>query len=288
MQAAVAQKAATDKLQSVALCVQGNGLSQFDQFVHTSPGQGEWSTAPLVSLMDYNLSLGENRVGNLWSPFVDLASGINNTRFFHEVGKVPNSAKIKGAERQPFVTTSWFPPSDLVKSDGTSATPLDLSQHQPFQNGTLRGGDNNMEYTQTAENRVFWETMLNNGKAFCQLDQLTLFDYLDEDDVPLSLAMPCAERVPMITALAPDGNVTVEFTSLTPVGQPVDDTTKMERRETSEANIKIKFDGALKSVLVFPFTDGKNPDSCAVQAFARLVFVAQQAAGGGGGGAGGE
>ncbi|MBO7687486.1 MAG: hypothetical protein J6V72_13930 [Kiritimatiellae bacterium] len=264
-----------------------NGLSQFDQFVHTSPGQGEWNTAPLVSLMDYNLSVGDQKMGrNLWSPFVDLASGFNNTRFFHEVGNVPTSSKIKGAQRQPFVTASWFPPSDddFAKSDGTSSRPLDLSQHQPFQPGTMLAGNHNMEYTQTAENRVFWETMLNNGKAFCQMDQLTLFDYLDEDDVPLSLAMPCAERVPMITALAPDGDVSVSFTSLTPVGDPQIDTGKMEQREISEANIKITFGGmALKSTLVFPFKDGKTPVGCTVQAYGRLVFVAQQAAGGAGG-----
>ena len=264
-----------------------NGLSQFDQFVHTSPGQGGqevWSTAPIVSIMDYNLSVGETKMGNLWSPFVDLASGFNNMRFFYEVGKVPNSPKIKGAERQPFVTASWFPPSDstFAKSDGTSSTPLDLSQHQPFQNGTLKGANHTMDFTQTAENRVFWETMLNNGKAFCQMDEQTLFDYLDEDDVPLSLAMPCVERVPMITALAPGGNVQV---AIVPFPAPTGGQSGNVWVETSQAKIQIDLQGMdLSTTLLYPFKDGKEPVECTAQAFARLVFVAQQAAGGGGGG----
>ena len=262
-----------------------NGLSQFDQFVHTSPGQGEWTTAPLVSLMDYNLSVGDQKMGrNLWSPFVDLASGFNNTRFFYEVGKgAENGSKIKGAERQPFVTASWFPPSDddFAKSDGTSSTPLDLSQHQPFQPGTMKGGIHNMEYTQTAENRVFWETMLNNGKAFCQMDQLTLFDYLDEDDMPLSLAMPCAERVPMITALAPVGTVNMTFMPLDMQNpSEVVNESATRRKKYFDVKVKMEFSGlGLSSTLVFPFKDGTVPKVSA-QAFARLVFVAEANGGG--------
>ena len=263
-----------------------NGLSQFDQFVHTSPGQGEWTTAPLVSLMDYNLSVGDQKMGrNLWSPFVDLASGFNNTRYFYEVGKgAENGPKIKGAERQPFVTASWFPPSDddFAKSDGTSAKTLDLSQHQPFQPGTMKGGDHNMEYTQTAENRVFWETMLNHGKAFCQMDQLTLLDYLDEDDVPLSLAMPCAERVPMITALAPVGDVSVEFVSPGATPSETVNESATVRKKYYDTKIKIGFTGmGMSSTLLFPFKGGKTPVGCTAQAFARLVFVGEAAGGGG-------
>ena len=262
-----------------------NGLTDFDQFVHISPGQGEWTAAPLVSLMDYNLSIGEDgKAGLLWSPFSKLASGLNNSRFFY-LSTGMNNPLVKGAERQPFVTASWFPPSDstFAKSDGTSSTPLDLSQHQPFKTELLTKTGANIDDAIRDDGSWFWQTMNKNGHAFCVLDYATLLDYLDEDDVPLSLAMPCTERVPMITALAPGGNMGVAFTPLTSVGPGAQSGNVWV--ETSQAKIQITLQSMdLSTTLLFPFKDGKAPAGCTAQAFARLVFVAQQAAGGGGGG----
>ena len=261
-----------------------SGMDQFDQCVHISPGQGEWATAPLVSLMDYNLSIGEQRIGNLWSPFVDLACGANNTRFLYEASgaAVP---KVKGAERQPFVTSSWFPPSQLVKSDGTSSTPLDLSQNPPFPPGLVENDGANLQTVlDSTGSQKFWETMYLNSHALCILDQFTLFDYLDKNDVPVSLAMPCAERVPMLAALAPYNHPQVEFV---PAAQPQEEAIDADhKRKIYETKIKITTSGmGLSSTLVFPFSGGKTPVGCTAQAFARLVFVGEAAGGGGGGGA---
>ncbi len=271
-----------------------SGMPDFDARVHTAPGQGEWPDAPLVSMMDYNLSVGKQSMGSLWSPFFKLACGDNNSRFFY-IGANAGNLYVEAAARQPFVTSSWFPPSDseFAKSDGTPNTPLDLSLRQPFKIGTMKNGAVNMAFTQTAEDRDngggFWQTMLNNGKLLCQLDELTLFDYLDEDNVPLSLAMPCAERVPMITSLAPVGNVAVELTA--PDMTNPSDTEELgntRRKKYYDAKIKITPQSlALRSTLLFPFRDGKAPVGCTVQAFARLVFVGEAAAAGGGAAAAG-
>ncbi len=264
-------------------------IKDFDDSVHGS--RSGWASAPLVSLMDYNLSVGAKN-GSLRAPFYEyISGGVNGNTFYGGGGGVSalNTPYVKDAERQPFVTASWFPPSDsnFAKSDGSSSTPLDLSQHQPFQNGTLKSGNHTMDFTQTAENRVCWETMLNNGKAFCQMDEQTLFDYLDEDDVPLSLAMPCVERVPMITALAPGGNVQVAITPLAPAGTGTGGQSGSVWVESSQAQIQITLGSMeLSTTLLFPFKDGKTPVDCTAQAFARLVFVAQQTAAGGGGGGG--
>jgi len=262
-------------------------MDRFDELVHNPPGQ--WSTAQLVSLMDYNLVIGSERLGHIWSPFVDLASGANNTRFFYEASS-QSSPYVRGAERQPFVTGSWFPSGEYLKSDGSANTPLDISQARsaPFMPGLLENESANlMTVFSGASNQEFLKTMYQNGHAFCMLDPFTLFDYLDKNDVPLSLAMPCAERVPMITALAPvplPANI-VEFTPMTQVGTPQITT---EWRETSEVNIKVNAVGmGLKSTILFPFNDGGGNGKrvnkpCTAQAFARLVFVAGAAGGAGG------
>ena len=257
------------------------GMNTFDQLVHTAPGDGQWTTAPLVSIMDYNLSVGPDPMGPLFSPFFKTINGSNEGRFFYGATGADN-IYVKGAERQPFVTSSWFPQNEFVKSDGSASTPLDISQNPPFPDNLLEDekADINSVFLGCA-NRNFWTTMLTDGHAFCLLEYLTLFDYLDKNDVPLSLAMPCVERVPMITALAPVGNPKVEFTTTAPVGTP--DKSKGVWLETREVKIKITANGmGLRSTLIFPFSGGKPPDTYTAQGFARLVFVASGAAAGGG------
>ena len=250
-----------------------NGMDAFDRLVHTEPGNGQWTTAPLVSMMDYNLSVGTDTMGPLWSPFFKLVNGDNTRSYFYGATGSGN-IYVKGAERQPFITSSWFPPNEFMKSDGSANTPLDISQNAPFTPNLLE--DDNVSLSQVladSSSREFWKATYQNSHAFCIIDQFTLFDYLDKNDVPISLAMPCAERVPMVTALAPVGNLQVEFTSMEQIGEP--DKSGGEWRETSEAKIKITANGlGLSSTLLFPFSGGKQPDGYTAQAFARLVFVA--------------
>ena len=257
------------------------GMNNFDQFVHTAPGDGQWTTAPLVSIMDYNLSVGPDQMGPLWSPFFKLVNGDNTRSYFYGATGADN-IYVKGAERQPFVTSSWFPQNELVKSDGSASTPLDISQNPPFTPNLLEDEGVGLSHVLgDSSPREFWKAAYQNGHAFCILDQFTLFDYLDKNDVPLSLAMPCAERVPMLTALGPVGNLQVEFTPMTSTGPA--DTSGGEWRETSEAKIKITANGlGLSSTLLFPFSGGKTPETYTAQGFARLVFVAGGAAAGGG------
>ena len=261
-----------------------SGMNTFDQRVHTAPGDGQWTTAPLVSVMDYNLSVGSDAMGPLWSPFFKNVNGdVRGTLFYIATGA--NNIYVKGAERQPFVTSSWFPPNEFARSDGSASTPLDISQNPPFTPSLLED-DNASLVTVLGDSspREFWKATYQNGHAFCILDQFTLFDYLDKNDVPLSLAMPCAERVPMLTALAPVGDVEVEFTPMTPTGEP--EKSGGEWRETSEAKIKITPKGlGLSSTLLYPFSGGRPPEGFTAQGFARLVFVAGGGAAAGGGGA---
>ncbi len=260
-----------------------SGMGQFDQRVHTAPGNGQWTTAPLVSLMDYNLSIGPDQVGPIWSPFFKQANGDNNSQYFYGASGSGNPY-VKGAERQPFVTSSWFPPNEYAKSDGSASTPLDISHVKgaPFTQGAL-GNENATLMTVLGDTSPleFWQATYQNDHAFCLLDQFTLFDYLDKNDVPLSLALPCAERVPMLTALAPVGAPQVEFVPAPTSPSEIVNVSETERKKYYDTKMKITLGGmGLNAVLAFPFSGGKQNVSCSAQAFARLVFVGEDAAGG--------
>lgn len=256
------------------------GMDSFDKAVHTPR---DWPSAPLVSIMDYNLSVGTENGDDLRSPFYDYVKGDIRGRFFY--GGAGGTPMVRRAERQPFVTTSWFPPSEYAKSDGTADTPLDISRNPPFSPSLLMDDSASLARVLSDTSPLeFWKAMYQNSHAFSILDQFTLFDYLDVNDVPLSLAMPCAERVPMITALAPVGDVKVEFTPMEKASEEANEG-KGVFLVKSEAKIKITFGGmGLSSSIVFPFNDGgtgqRQNKNYSAQAFARLVFVANGAAGG--------
>ena len=184
---------------------------------------------------------------------------------------IPASVTSVGA--YAFARCSGLIGGVIGQTDGMALMSLDYSQNHPFSPSLLKSDNANLAHVLLDTSfREFWKASYQYGHALCILDQYTLFDYLDRNDVPISLAMPCAERVPMITTLAPVGTVQVEFTPMRVVGT---DTSYGVWRETSEANIKITANGlGLSSSLLFPFSGGKPPDGYTAQGFARLVFVA--------------
>ena len=261
-------------------------MKEFDRRVHTNRGDGEgWKDAQLVSIMDYNLSAGDVNKGNFYSPFGEMVidnggKPINNKLTFYRSATSRDADDIKGARRQPFVTTSWFPSNELVKCGTSFNTPLDISQTPPFPQNVLQDPvadlDSVLLDANVGMSKVFWDAMVKDRHVFCGLDRFSLFDYLDENDVPLSLAMPCVERVPMITALAPvaSSSVKVEFSSAQPTEEQIDETHKKKIYNT---NIKMELGGmGLRTVVVYPFREGDEPKTFTTEAFARLVFVGEK------------
>ena len=252
----------------------GSGFAEFDEFVHEkrytrNQGQSEsvsenWKQAPFVSLMDYNLGMGAVRpvAGLFYSPFSCFVSGETRSGGFY--GGVSDDIR-KRVERQPFVTDSWFPRSEYevaqMKIDAETPSFHDIAQYQPFQPGVKTTvGDVDVGLKQE-----FWRQMRDEGRVFCAQDTYMLYDYLDEDNVPLSLAIPCAERVPMVTALGPLQGLRVEFSQEDPVQEGL--------KKTYDIKIKVT-PPQLSSGIVFPFMKGSGEDgSYDVQAFMRLVFV---------------
>lgn len=159
----------------------------FDAFIK-KVNEDSFSTR-LVSLADYNLANGSKNYGDtgLPSPFYDYIK--NSKQAFYD-GYDPNLIKM-----QKFVTDSWYP------STNTNAKALvltDDAKGQPFD-----GKDESLDDLQKNGNEAF--RIFRERLDLASLG--ALYDYVDEDNVPISLAIPTIERAPMLTGiqLVPSG-----------------------------------------------------------------------------------
>ena len=245
-----------------------SGHDTFDKLTHT--GLPDWPSAPLVSLMDYNLAMESKTAGIIYSPFSFLLSGKTKNDGFY--GGLRGSEAVNRARRQSFVTDSWFPRSSYESSLDLK----DLTECQPFRPGVLSPGRRGTFWEASELSNVnddFLETMLRDGYALSNYDLMTLWDYLDDDSVPISLATPCAERVPMVTTLGMTGSLGVKFEeSAQPEQKDVSDT---ERWKIFNISMSVDDLPTIVTEAVFPFMSGSGDDErrYEVQAFTRLVFV---------------
>ncbi len=224
------------------------------------------STWQFVSMLDYALAM-RNGAGGFESPF------------YKWIGKTSSGAMYDGndddAKDQVFVTDSWMPddPNDLNRADAI----VDLNDRtesnkggQPFpQQNFMKGGMTFEQTTMAASDFLFRAVKgrTPNGDGgknviMSPVDYATLYDYLDRDDEPVSLAMPCTERVPMIAAVGVQG-LSVQI-KLTPTGDPEKKTEVLgDKTVTTEithyamdANSIIP--GNLATAIVFPFKRGSE------------------------------
>ncbi len=165
-----------------------------------SRGAAAKATTEYVSLLDYNLAFGAQPggVGSVLKPYF--------YSWIHDSGSKENfyggttGDPIDRALRQPFVTDSFWAATNLP------ANMVDLATlaGQPYQSGVNQDRSSLQDAVQRSGTR-FLQNAISYG-VLGNADPLTLFDYLDHDDVPLSLAMPSAECVPMVTAVELIGN----------------------------------------------------------------------------------
>lgn len=146
------------------------------------------SLVPLISVADLNLSLYYNGFQDFspFSKYVDqnLASILSGYDNYGIGGKAD-------LRQLTLVTDGWYPSS---KED---ITKLDLADpvNQPFPASMLQG-----------ENPIPAGTIMDHGSVaaiklrdkISRIGLLTLYDYLDENSIPASLAIPQVERTPMI------------------------------------------------------------------------------------------
>ena len=169
------------------------------------------SKVPLVSLADFNLAAYD--WGGLSSlsgvPFCDYIQGNGNKDFVES----SSDQKSEALRSMAIVTDSYFPKSSETadssssssssssgSGSSSSATTYSLldEKYQPFTFSQLR--NKNMKLNQVLDYESIGANWLFNN-SLCGLSLAALWDYLDEDSVPLSLAIPTTERVPMIVAM---------------------------------------------------------------------------------------
>lgn len=215
---------------------------------------------PLVSLADLNLAIGN---GN--SAFSCPAAVVSPfSRYIGSAGAQDFVVSISGSDSEmvrnmAFVTDSYFPKAAATGDDADYD--LNDPQYQPFSASDLKQTTMSLMSVLTHSSKGV--SRLNESLAAIGLG--ALWDYLDEDSVPISLAIPTTERVPMFAALQPQlGDATLEVTMTKgEVESDLPETDKealsREARRTDLYKIDpTKFTqglmgGVLDTLVVFPF-----------------------------------
>ena len=256
----------------------GGTPAQWDSFMKNFTDKGE---VPLVSMADWNLAVHELSPCGMLSEFCQFVTG-GRTSFYGGIGDTgPAADKVR---RQAFVTDSWFPSTVTYStSAGGTLRRFDLSsqQGQPFTESEIRSD-------RTLLKLAMDRTGLSNDPACKQLEQslsglgfAALYDYLDRDDTPVSLAIPTTERVPMICALMPEMNGgTYEVEATEPNGPPVLDPDPSTAQPGQKFTISYKVKYAIKGIpnapvgalVTYPFRHQDVPNNNSYEVGGRLSY----------------
>lgn len=165
---------------------------------NASAAAGSASLLPLVSVADLNLAV--NRDGaqfKQYFPFVSYVTGASDDYVTSET-----SAAAEMQRHMAFVTDGYYPSSggsgdddslDLADRNFQPFTEAELDANNVSLNAFVRGG---IGTTETG--KLLHERLAHFG-------MVALYDYLDEDQVPVSLALPQTERSPMICGIRQEG-----------------------------------------------------------------------------------
>lgn len=214
------------------------------------------SKLPLISLADLNLAIGKHFGANsqtVVSPFCRYIGSNGSSDFVID----PTGTDGERLRNMAFVTDSYLPSS--VGTGDDADYDLNDPDKQPFRASDLR---------QTARSIMSALNYSSEGKtrlldSVCGLGLAALWDYLDEDNVPLSLTVPTTERVPMFAAFQPQlGNSQLEVTmtpgSLVPENVAEDAVTRKVKRTDLYKIDPTKFTsglmgGKVDTIVTFPF-----------------------------------
>ncbi len=221
---------------------------------------------PLVSLADFNL-LGNGS----FTPFSQYIGSAG--------GSFYNSGDDQYVSNALFIVDTWFPPTN--RTDSAAVQVHDIAagpDNQPFRDYNATSFlDLMLTDSQTDLGKIL---VRNLGAGFA-----CLYDYLDADQIPISLALPTVETAPMVCAL---GLLNNEETQLMPKVEESADgdveykkvfggkTHTMKRTFTKHSYKGIGVNQLmLKGVAAYPFkrVDSGRRGSFKVQAVA-AVFMA--------------
>lgn len=230
---------------------------------------------PLISIADFNLALdayGSNT--GFTSPFCDYVEATGGRSGFYGTESERDEDIFR---RMTFVTDSHAPASTTRQQTPSGETVYDLNDedYQPFSLDRLDATPGQTalaafvpSVSSTMQRATDWASRL--GGLGCA----ALFDYLDTDHYPVSLAIPTTERVPMICGIKPkfDGAFTVAK-SYEPSGDGPDDVqVKSGDEKTRIVRKTVKYNigaqklmegfmgGFVDTLVTFPFAHPRADD----------------------------
>ena len=228
-----------------------------------TPDPVDSTRVPFVSVADLNLAL-DNFQPNSWlSPFCKYV--LNNGGDFYGPAGVtdPIGQQADKLMRQNFVADSWLAPTEGMAVTGSRRL-IDLSDfaEQPFETVDLTQLPFPVERLIDNPTREAGQRLANKLSFF---GYAALYDYLDANNVPVSLAMPTTERAPMIAGI---GNEQMNSAQL--VATPTSDEEHIPNVQNPPYHVKktthvkinpdvfTKFidEGTVKAVLAYPFRRG--------------------------------
>ena len=245
----------------------------------TGVGGGDYPSlddVPFISFMDVNLAINNagGSFGGLASPYVNLVRNNNTSTFL--------SGYEDAARRMLFMAGGWNSDTNLTYDAYKAGYPgrinLRYPEFQPFNGYSWFPDATTLShcYNDVAVNHPFWQPYNNN---FPILSTALLCDYLDTDNVPLSLCIPCVEAVPMLCGVELNDDcvkysVAMAETELQAANAEQGTKKKIKRTYS----FKVDVDG-LEAALtaVYPFMNGPqgHPAGYTAEAFARIFFVAE-------------
>jgi len=243
----------------------------FDDFVKNRGGTE--SQMPFVSIMDFNLAAGKS--GTVKSPFYNWITQGGNNGFY---GNSPSN------EVAPlvFITDSWYPPTNQFSgaSSANNAYYLSRADHQPFMKAAFDSQYKDGLMDVIREGNVNREPFDNIFSKYLRaVGCACLYDYLDKDSVPLSLATPSTEAVPMVTGISfPDPNMKLTISMNPPSPPPSPSSGGTSAPVTQLYEYKVKFDDFMinmNATLLYPFKriEKERLGNFRVQAMVRMCLA---------------
>jgi len=210
---------------SLSYLFDDDGAESYKNPVHTGPGKetGAWDTwmenfrkvnektreidfkqeVPFVSIADFNMALGKRgKIPPLLSPFCEFV-GNNNLDAFDNTSYAEGGKTYADLRRMTLATDGLFPRYQTIPGHpDVKAHDLNDANNQPFPMDYLK--QEKPSFLDSFHGEKLNDAFKNSARGYDRLSGLgcaALRDYLDTDHIPLSLAIPTTERVPMICGI---------------------------------------------------------------------------------------
>ena len=244
---------------------------KWDEFIDNY--RGDASKVPIISVADLNLAMNKHGFALFMSPFCNF---ILNGADFVSSDSGPQADLLRNLT---FVADSCM----AATNRAAGAINLSRSADQPLaspydRNDTLSANDVPLTALVSGEHNNFTRNLERRDSPFFQaVEFVQLYDYLDKDSIPSSLALPTVERTPMATAMGVSGNFAVLVDKSNYVKDVPDASGVVnERYNVTTYTLKLAGNMRVDAGAVYPFKyDRGGNENYNMEAVATIAFVPQ-------------